>query len=147
MASSGSEQSTLFLQVVCLNPPAVELQGDSPAFGLQDKSQALHSGALQPDGSVVYVCQATVRSRKGEVPPDFAGPFIHGAKGSRFLYLSLRNPSGGWTRRLKVTLTPITWAQIGMVANGAGTGLAATVDGRGAASIALLGDGWALYGA
>jgi hypothetical protein len=145
MATSESAQHILPLRVVCLNPPPVELQGVSPQFGLQDKSQTLHSGVLQPDGSMVYACQATVRPRLGNSPPDFAGPFIHGAKGDRFLYISLRNPDGGWKRRLKVTLAPITWAQIGMVANGAGAGMMATIDGRGAARVALIGGGWALY--
>jgi hypothetical protein len=147
MATSKSEQPPLSLRVICVNPPDVALQGDSLEFGLQDKAEVIHSGALQPDGSVVYVCQAIVRPRKGDAPPDFAGPHIHGVRGGRFLYLSLRKSDGGFRRRLKIPLRTISWAQIGMVQNERGTGLAATVEGRGSGTVPLLDDGWTLYAA
>jgi hypothetical protein len=59
----------------------------------------------------------------------------------------LRKREGGWSRRIKVSLTLITWAQIGMLENGAGAGLTATIEGRGSGTVKLLGDGWTLYAA
>jgi hypothetical protein len=83
----------------------------------------------------------TVRPRQEYAPPDFAGTFVQGPKGDRFLYLSWQRGDGTYIKRLKIPLTAITWAQIGM-AEQQGAKLAATVSGKGAARTHPLGDGW-----
>ena len=81
---------------------------DKPAVvGLQDKDQIVHEGAQCPDGSTEFVCVVEVRSAwQGEV--DFFGPFVHGAPGTRFLYVSwktLASAPSPWLQRVKVPLT------------------------------------------
>ena len=130
------------LCIVCEAPPTAN--ADQPVeFGLQDNRQNLHTGIAQPDGSLRFMCEASVKaSRAGDVP-DFGGPFVRGPSGARFLYLSLRHPGGAWIRRLKVPLAGITWAQI-VDANRLPSGaLVARVSGAGSGTVPLLGDGWA----
>lgn len=44
--------------------------------------------------------------------PDFAGPFVHGPKDGRFIYIDIGTAAGDytseWTRRLKIPLKDIT---------------------------------------
>lgn len=57
----------------------------------------------------------TVKSGK-EVLPDFAGPFVQGARGDRFVYLDIGTYAGQantpWARRLKIPLSGITWEMV-----------------------------------
>jgi hypothetical protein len=74
---------------------------------LQDKRGQLHVH-YQPDGRVGFTCEVVVRG-EGDLP-DFAGPFVHGTKDERFLYLSWGYPDASgwhWIRRLKIVLTGI----------------------------------------
>ena len=45
--------------------------------------------------------------------PDFAGPFVQGPSGERFVYLDIGTCAGQtntpWSRRLKIPLSGITW--------------------------------------
>ena len=54
----------------------------------------------------------TVRTGKEDLP-DFAGPFVQGPSGDRFVYLDIGTYAGqtntSWTRRLKIPLGGITW--------------------------------------
>jgi hypothetical protein len=46
--------------------------------------------------------------------PDFRGPFVQGPVGGRFVYLDIGSYAGGsgWSGRLKIPLTGITWEQL-----------------------------------
>ena len=136
-----SAPTRVHLCIVCEAPPAAQL-GQPVEFGLQDIRQNLHSGNVQPDGSLHFVCEASVKPSRTADVPDFGGSFVHGSSGARFLYLSLRQPGGAWIRRLKVPLAGITWAQI-EDANGLPSGaLVALVSGAGSGTVPLLGGGW-----
>jgi hypothetical protein len=45
--------------------------------------------------------------------PDFAGPYVQGARGDRYFYLDIGTYAGQtntpWSRRLKIPLSCITW--------------------------------------
>jgi hypothetical protein len=130
------------LRVICLNPPPDDI--DQPVdFGLQDKKQALHAGSEQPDGSISFELTAQAVWNPNTDAPRFRGSFIQGTAKAPFLYLSLKPNIDGapWLKRLKVTLAPITWAQIEAAAQ-SDARLEARVDGRGAASVPLLDGGW-----
>lgn len=60
--------------------------------------------------------------------PDFRGPFVQGPVGGRFIYLDIGSYAGGggWSGRLKIPLTGITWPQVA-----AGEKLQTTVPGTG----------------
>ena len=129
------------LCIVCEAPPTA--YADQPIeFGLQDNRQNLHSGIAQPDGSLRFVCEASVKASRAGAVPDFGGPVVHGPSGARFLYLSLRQPGGAWIRRLKVPLAGITWAQIADADRLPSGALVAHVSGAGSGTVPLLGNGW-----
>jgi hypothetical protein len=141
----GSEpgSNSLWLRVICLNPPSPTYAGKATVFGLQDKSQAVQAGELQPDGVLEFECVLQVKPGQ---PPDFLGKYVHGTPGKRFLYLSWGYDENGhlqWIKRIKVPLSGITWAKI-EDAKAADSWLEATIDGRGAATVPLLGNGWSL---
>jgi hypothetical protein len=135
----------LRLCVVCEAPPTA-LVNQPLEFGLQDNRQNLHSGIVQPDGSLHFVCEASVKSSRAGDQPDFGGPFVHGTSGARFLYLSLRQPGGAWIKRLKVLLVGIGWAQITSANRQPDGAVVAHVSGAGSGTVALLGDGWVASG-
>ncbi len=80
-------------------------------FGLQDKSEVLHQGRLEADGSVSFDLSLEVKSGSAEAPV-LVGPFAHGPPGGRFLYLGWRNRTGEYAQRLKLPLASIGWDDI-----------------------------------
>lgn len=130
------------LQIICETPPTGTYQGQPAEFGLQDKRQVLHHGASGEDGSLRFTCEITARPRAEAEAPDFAGPFVHGVAGGRFLYLSWRQQNGAWIKRLKLPLSAITWDHV-EAARSAGA-LEARVSGSGSGTVRLIGAGWAV---
>lgn len=127
--------------LTCAAPPAA--QEPIATFGLQDKRQQVHAGEPQPDGALRFACELTVRPHPQTGAPDFAGPFVHGKLGERFLYLSLMDlRSGVWIRRMKVMLTGIGWELIEAVAPAPSVALVARVDGLSGARAQFEGEGW-----
>jgi hypothetical protein len=65
--------------------------------------------------------------------PDFRGRVVQGPAGGRFVYIDIGTYAGQtntpWSRRLKVPLTGITWAQVERASRGARTLLEARVPG------------------
>lgn len=106
------------------NPP----RGSGTRFGVQDKSGDLMGSVATPTGSAVYEVAVDVSERGTGEMPNFLGPFAHGSPGARFLYLSHGTDGGsGWVKRIKLPLSPISWA---MIESGAGRALETDVDGR-----------------
>lgn len=126
--------------IICENPPDLE----ATAFGLQDKKRELVAGELLDDGRLRFRCELTV-SQADSGQPNFTGSFAHGTVQERFLYLTHRAlQQNEWQirKRIKVHLKTITWEQVETALTTPGAVLIAAVDGRGAASVPLLGDGW-----
>jgi hypothetical protein len=109
-------------------------------FGAQDKAGALHPGAAAPDGTVRF--RVELAARTSDTALDFAGPFVHGPRQGRFLYLGYR-PVGttAWTRRWKISLGGITPDLIAS-AQAEDAALRATFSTSKAATVHLLGAGW-----
>ncbi len=82
---------------------------------------------------LTYTFSIKVKTGKDE-QPDFAGPFVQGPVGERFVYLNIGTSAGQlnspWTRRLKVPLRGITWNMVKQAA-GPGRALQTTVPGKG----------------
>lgn len=128
---------TVPLRVICVNPPP-------GTFGLQTKAREIVEGELLPDGRLQFLLELRVK-QTATGQPNFTGPAAHGSANERFLYLMLQDDAGSEVRivkRIKVHLKTITWAQVEAVRANPGAFLEAAVDGRGAASVPLLGDGW-----
>ncbi len=135
--------TSILVRVVCLNPPTAPVDGQPVEFGLQDKNNNLSEAIVRDDGALMFSCTLQARRGEGINPPNFLGPFAQGTPTARFLYLSLRLERGApsdWLRRIKVPLSGIRWAQV-EAATAPGSLLEATIDGRQAATVPILG-GW-----
>ena len=126
------------MRVICENPP-------SGTFGLQDKNQSVVKGKSQTANQAYFDFELNVQQTDSG-QPNFTGQFAHGSVKERFLYLTTKGQaaSGGEhiIRRIKVHLKTIRWEQVAAVLNNPDAFLEVRVDGRGAASVPLLGDGW-----
>ncbi|MCC6441831.1 MAG: hypothetical protein IT210_00075 [Armatimonadetes bacterium] len=147
-----SGRREMALRIFCVRPPQPQKAGAE--FGLQAKDHRLTAGSLQPDGSLLFETRAQVRPHPENGLVDFAGPFIHGRLGQRFLYLSLRSDPalpGVYERRMKVPLPSIAWEPLHR-ASQEGCSLSGAVQGTGkdgglnCGSVRLLGGGWSVEG-
>lgn len=140
-----AEKLILNIQLMVQAPPVTEADDRALVFGLQDKTDALHGGERQPDGALRFTCPVTIHPRQGDAPPDCAGPFVHGPKGDRFLYLGWRGANNRWIRRWKVPLGGLTWGLIGQAQAGNAMLAATVVTGKRVRIEPQ--DGWAIHAA
>ena len=106
-----SAKQPIHLQIICHNPPPSVCNGvTADQFGLQDKKGALDLGTRQADNTRVFTCEIEAKVSENEV--DFSGAVVQGTKGKRFLYLSWAYDTGGWIKRIKVSLSGITLQHI-----------------------------------
>ena len=102
---------TVWLRVVYRGGQLPGWRGGPHDFGVQDTSNHLHAGAAGEGASLVFDLALEVKQPAGPAPV-FLGPLAHGPPAGRFLYLSWRNPTGEYARRLKLPLGSITWDDI-----------------------------------
>jgi hypothetical protein len=143
---SKQPSTSVTIRIICLNPPASTYEDKAVDFGLQDKSQNLVSGQLQPNGSLVFEFSIEALKIEGQDQPDWRGLYVHGTPNQRFLYLAYGykdNDKYHWIRRIKIMLSAITWQHI-EAASKSGSVLEAIIDGSRAATVKLLGDGWVI---
>lgn len=148
---------SVHLRIRCLNP--LNPRQYRAQFGLQVKRPGdwvLHEGTTGADGALVFECDCEVKKVPGETAPDFAGQFVQGPRGERFLYISWKpdgwsaggpEPGPGvWLRRIKLHLSGITWTKVREATKTGGL-LETSIDGRArdggpaCASVPLIG-GW-----
>ncbi len=135
---------TVTIHIICENPPTALAEFDGVEFGLQNKKQEIIVGETLGDGQLRFVCEMKVK-QTDTGQPNFTGPLAQGTVKERFIYLSYRTLREGnwhWVRRIKVHLKTISWEQVKAAQSSPGAFLVAAVDGRGSASVPLLGDGW-----
>lgn len=81
-----------------------------------------------------FTFPAKVRTGK-DGQPDFAGPFVQGPSGERFVYIDIGamagQPTSPWSRRLKVPLRGISWEMVQQVADDTQLVLETRVPGTG----------------
>src|SRR5262245_30634714 len=88
-------------------------------FALQkgggSKYETVQTQRSSPNADLKFDFPVTVRPDKDDAP-DFFGPFVHGVRGDRYVYIDIGTYAGQtnthWSRRLKVPLSCITWALI-----------------------------------
>lgn len=106
---------TLSIRLLCASLPALDDVEGPILVGMQDKDQNVHAGRVGLDGATAFECQILVKGMPSAAPPDFSGPFVHGPRGSRFLYLSWKRPqhsATAWLWRVKIPLSALDWKQI-----------------------------------
>jgi hypothetical protein len=86
-------------------------RGGPKAFGVQDKADGLHPGAVADDGGVIFELTFEVKADRS-LAPVLSGPLAHGPPRERFIYLGWRNGAGGYARRLKLPLGSIGWSDV-----------------------------------
>ncbi len=92
--------------------PATNPLNDAYRFGLQDTKQEITPGIRRGDGALVFDVSVTVKPGR-DGAPNFAGRFVSGKVGDRFVYLSwLSVPRGVWINRVKARLSDIDWPLI-----------------------------------
>jgi len=114
-----TKPTTLTFRLFSRSFPLLHEEAGMVEVGLQDKDQQVHVGALQSDGVWRYEGTAVVKIDKTTGEPDFAGPFVHGVRGGRFLYISWKRigeqvpavPTA-WVQRVKIPLTGLGWATL-----------------------------------
>ena len=110
-----TKPTTLTLRLLSRSFPLLHEEAGTVEIGLQDKNQQVHVGVLQADGVWRYEGTAAVKTDMATGEPDFAGPFVHGVRGSRFLYISWKRvppvPTP-WVQRVKIPLTGLGWAML-----------------------------------
>jgi len=110
-----TKPTTLTFRLFSRSFPLLHEEAGMVEVGLQDKDQQVHVGALQSDGVWRYEGTAVVKIDKTTGEPDFAGPFVHGVRGGRFLYISWKRVPARptpWVQRVKIPLGGLTWALI-----------------------------------
>lgn len=133
--SSQRTQRTLELplRITLLRPPAGVM------FGVQRGKTNLEDPDILPPtraGSDELVFEFSVRVlAAGSGRPNFLGPFAHGPKDARFIYVNSGIQAGQtdscWSRRLKIPLTTISGADVERVFRRPGSVLEARVQGTG----------------
>lgn len=139
MTAAGHDR---ILRILLTCPAPTGDAGNPAGVGLQDKSGELLPGRELPDATTRYEVDVKLRTASagkgagahGEAL-DFSGPFVHGTRGERFLYLSRRDPDGpGWARRCKIMLPETAPAD--------GDSLSATLTDTSTSRARLSPDGW-----
>jgi hypothetical protein len=103
---------TLSIRLQCASlPPLDDVEGPI-LLGLQDKAQNVHAGRALKDGATAFECEIVVKGSPSSDAPDFSGPFVHGPRDGRFLYLSWKRPEHSatlWLWRVKIPLSAVDW--------------------------------------
>ena len=131
------------LRIICMNPIRQCRDADEIRLGLQNKKGQLQSGHEKSADQVVFDFSLNV-SRHDDGTPNLTGPFAHGTRQKRFVYLTYQILEGdGWSisRRIKAPLHMITWDQV-QTALAADCVLQARVSGLRTGTVPLLDGGW-----
>ena len=105
--------STLTFRLLNRSFPLLHEEAGAVEVGLQDKNQQVHAGILQADGRWRYEGVIAVKADADTGSQDFSGPFVHGSRGCRFLYISWKRVPAlptPWVQRVKIPLAGLTGA-------------------------------------
>jgi hypothetical protein len=103
------------IRLVCKTMPTIPLEEGILDVGMQDKTQTVHAGKKQKDGSMFFECDLEASLNESNGMLIFRGPFVHGTPQTRFLYLSWKRKvasSSLWYWRVKIPLSGITWDDV-----------------------------------
>lgn len=107
----GSLSGPVALRLIYVGGPPVHWTGGPGCFGMQDREGRLTPPMPLPTGEACFDFAADVHLGSGGLV-DFAGSFVHGPRGGRFIYLAWRNQDGPYAQRFKLPLESITAAMV-----------------------------------
>jgi hypothetical protein len=124
-------QNEIRLRIILSAPPPGVMFGLQEGSGNNYKTVQLQRSATD-DLSFEFAILLKPAKENG-ADTDFAGPFVHGPKNERFIYIDIGTAAGDyaseWTRRLKVPLKDITAQMVDKLSEKAGI-LEVTVPGK-----------------
>jgi hypothetical protein len=110
-------ETEVILQIILIKPTK------DVDFGLQ-KGSGNNYETIQKQRSngqdLLFKFSVKVKGeRKKDILPKFSGHFVQGPVTNKFIYIDIGTYAGqtntGWSRRLKIPLTGITWKDIDML--------------------------------
>lgn len=122
-----NKPTAVALRIVLEQPPA------GVDFGLQEghgNDYTVISKQRSKGGDLEFEFTLTAKTSRNDDLPNFAGPFVQGPAGERFVYINIGTNAGQtdtpWSRRLKIPLGGISWDMVSsgkvLVAHVPGTG-------------------------
>jgi hypothetical protein len=142
---ANTSRQECMLEIRCTSVPDTLYQGQPASFGMQDKQGHLLRGKPFGDHGMAFRITVFLDLPSEMAVPDFAGAYVHGKKGERFLYLGYRAESAtAWIRRWKIMLADIPQHQLLAVTHTAGMLLAASFIPDQTVRIRPQPDGWQL---
>jgi Family of unknown function (DUF5990) len=110
-----SIQRVVKVFIECSELPPADWGGhDEIWIGIQEGQEVVQRVQLPAD-SVVFEAELRIGNNESEPNPNFLGPFAHGGKEARFMYVCWGRPRfGGWSgfRRAKLPLAGLSWDAI-----------------------------------
>jgi hypothetical protein len=105
-------QNEIRLRIILSAPPPDVLFGLQEGSGNNYKTVQLQRSSK---ADLIFEFPVVLKpSKETGASPDFAGPFVHGPKDGRFIYIDIGTAAGDytseWSRRLKIPLKEITLA-------------------------------------
>jgi uncharacterized protein DUF5990 len=116
------------MRVIVENPPS-----DVTIAMQRGRAGDLLAPTAIAKGNLIF--EFSIRAANESGTPNFLGPFVHGPKGERFLYVNSGTLAGQadspWTRRAKLHLSSIDWKLVQKVASKRGAVLEGRIAGTG----------------
>jgi hypothetical protein len=131
------------VRIICVNPPATTYDGKAAVFGLLDRHSQILGGQAQPDGNLLFECEAEVVTQMKTGTASLKGDYVWIQGPLRFFYLAYRTEdSSDYIKRIKISLKTVGWKHINALKADANSVLEVKVEGSGAATVPLLDGGW-----
>jgi len=116
-----AEELEVTVQIVCTSLPGAEWEGHRPlTLGIQRDKQMIEAASADSKQVVFKPLLRARRSADGSA--NFLGPFAHGPRTERFIYLVWAIVQGGipvrMVGRIKLHLNHIKWAAVEKAAGG-----------------------------
>jgi Family of unknown function (DUF5990) len=119
------------VRVILTAPPPGVLFGLQEGTGSNYKTVQLQRSGLTDLRFEIAITQRPLKETSST--PDFSGPYVHGPKDGRFIYIDIGTAAGDyaseWTRRLKIPLKDISADMVDKLSRSNGV-LQVTVPGR-----------------
>ena len=105
-----TEEHEITVEIVCTRLPGAECDGRSDVhLGIQKDEEVIESA---PASLKRIVFRPVLRVRRNaDGSPNFLGPFAHGPKAERFMYLVWKTPTTGFGR-VKLHLSHLKWTDV-----------------------------------
>jgi hypothetical protein len=106
-------EKSITINLNCSNFPGLEFEGRTPVYvGVQKGDDIVDEAPGNAHQTTFSIPIRIKEDQHGN--PDFSGPYVHGKKGERFVYLVWFENKGAKERfrRAKIKLNHLSWAHL-----------------------------------